>query len=107
MTEEMTSAQKTERYETTLEHIRAGRIPDMDELQWFAETSLEFANTVGSIFSEAQQLARTAVAVLEAIADHHSPETLHPDTIAPLLALAVLTGQVDIDDTIPTTEVLQ
>ena len=88
----------TVRYEDALKLIRAGLVPNTEELQWFAETSMEFAETVAHVFKEAQMLVKAANMLLTAISDNTDPKTMHPDVVAAVMALGILLGHINPDE---------
>ena len=101
MTTEQTTEEKTARYEAVLETIRSaedGDNYDTAELQWFAETSMDFATTLGTVFSEVGIVIRAINALLTAIAEHTDPKTMHSDVVAAVMACGILLGHMGPED---------
>lgn len=108
--EGLTTEELTIRYEDALTIIRDGGVPTQDELLWFADTSMEFAATLATVFTEASQVVSGANMLLNAISQYTDPKTMHPNVVAAVIALGILLGhmtpeEMGLND--DSTEVLQ
>ena len=100
----------TERYELILKTIRAEQPVSNEEIQWFAETSFEFAKTLAALFTDLGRIQGQANVLINAITKHADPKSTNPAIIEAVVKLAIVMGVVTPEDFFSdddSTEVLQ
>ena len=102
--------QDTERYELILQTIRAEQPVSNEEIQWFAETSFEFAKSLAALFGDFGRIQGQANELINAITKHADPKATNPAIIEAVIKLAIMMGVVTPEDFFSDdegTEVLQ
>ena len=98
MTTQPTTEELTIRYEEALKLIRDGKVPTTEELQWFAETSMSFASTLGALFTDFARVQEQASKLINAITTHVDPKTTDTAVSEAVVALAIVIGAVTEED---------
>ena len=95
MKAEQTIQEQTDRYEATLALIRSEQPVSNEEIQWFADTSMKFANTLAQLFNEAERVNNSAVKLINLVVQTVDST---PELAAAVLELAIVTGNLTAED---------